>query len=73
MSRVYLHHVRSIPIPGRRAGYCVQGCRAFAERNGLDLKTFAREGIDAETLLATGDAMAIKMVAYVQSLEAEHG
>jgi hypothetical protein len=43
--------------------------RAFAERNGLDMRQFAREGIDAEVLLATGDAMAVKMVDYVRSLE----
>jgi hypothetical protein len=67
--RVYLHHVRSIPVPGRRDGYCVAGCRAFAERNGLDMRQFARFGIDAEVLLATGDAMAVRIVEYVQSLE----
>jgi hypothetical protein len=71
--KVFLHHVRSIPVPGRRDGYCVVGCRAFAERNGLDMKQFAREGIDAEVLLATGDAMAVKIVEYVQSLEQVNG
>jgi hypothetical protein len=68
--RIYLHHARSIPVSGRRPGYCVSGCRAFAERHNLDMMTFARDGIDESVLLATGDAMAQKIVDYAHSLEA---
>jgi hypothetical protein len=66
--RVYLHHVRGMPIPGRRSGYCTD-IRKFAQRHNLSIRQFAAEGIDAEVLLATGDAMAIKVVEYVKSLE----
>ncbi|EHN5173248.1 hypothetical protein KI912_003104 [Salmonella enterica] len=47
----------------RQAGYCPQGSRQFARRYGLDFRRFIREGgIDAEILLATGDALAVRLV-----------
>jgi hypothetical protein len=52
---VTVHHAR-------RAGYCIKGCRAFAQRYGLDWRQFVRQGIDAEKLESTGDAMAKKAV-----------
>lgn len=66
--KIYLNDVRSVPMPGRKPGYCVTGIRAFAERYGLDVRAFAREGIDEEVLLATGDAMAIHIVEYVRGM-----
>ncbi|ECG5643242.1 hypothetical protein E1K64_15980 [Salmonella enterica subsp. enterica serovar Poona] len=54
--RVTLAHVR-------QAGYCPQGSRQFARRYGLDFRRFVREGyIEAEILLATGDALAVRLV-----------
>ena len=44
------------------AGYCSKGMRLFAKRHGLDWPKFVREGIPAEELEATGDAMATKIV-----------
>ncbi|EDQ2494095.1 YhfG family protein [Salmonella enterica subsp. enterica] len=47
----------------RQAGYCPQGARLFAQRYGLDFRQFIRDGgIDAAVLLATGDAMAVRLV-----------
>jgi hypothetical protein len=46
----------------RAAKMCSRGGRAFAERHGLDWDRFLREGIPAEQLEATGDAMALKLV-----------
>lgn len=46
----------------RAAGLCVHGTRGWFARHGLDFRAFLREGIDAETLLATGDAMARRVV-----------
>ena len=46
----------------RAVGLCVNGSRAWFERHGLDFRTFLREGLDAQTLLATGDAMAQRVV-----------
>jgi len=46
----------------REAGYCNKGGRIFGEKHNLDWAKFVREGIDEEELLATGDAMALKIV-----------
>lgn len=46
----------------RRAGVCVNGLRAFFTQHGLDLNDFIEHGIEAERLLATGDAMAAEVV-----------
>ncbi|USC55800.1 hypothetical protein NE241_12790 [Klebsiella pneumoniae] len=44
------------------------GLRAFFARYDLDLKAFIRDGgIDAEKLLATGDALAISIVRLAES------
>ena len=44
----------------RRLNYCSAGVRKFFLKHGLDYARFLREGIPAEELLATGDAMAIR-------------
>lgn len=46
----------------RQARMCSRGARQFFERHGLDWSRFLREGIDAEAVRATGDAMALKVV-----------
>lgn len=55
----------------RRAGVCVNGLRAFFTQHGLDLHKFIEHGIEAERLLATGDAMAAEVVK--QAREAGNG
>lgn len=45
----------------RASGICVEA-RLWFQRRGLDWKDFVRNGIDAETLLATGDAQAARVV-----------
>jgi hypothetical protein len=71
--KITLADVRSVPVPGRKPGYCVAGCRQFADRHGLDMKTFARDGIEAEALLATGDAMAAHIVEHVKKMRDGNG
>lgn len=44
------------------AGYCASGARRWFEAHGLDFRAFVKEGIPAEDLLATGDAMAERVV-----------
>ena len=51
----------------RAAGLCVNGTRTWFARHDLDFRTFLRDGCDAETLLATGDAMAQRVVSYAES------
>lgn len=46
----------------RRAGHCVNGARSWFSLHGLDFRKFVREGISAETLLATGDQLAFDVV-----------
>ena len=46
----------------RRAKMCSIGARAFFIRHGLDWSAFLKNGIDSDTVLATGDAMAIRVV-----------
>lgn len=46
----------------RNAGHCVAGARAWAKAYDLDFRDFLKNGIDADVVLATGDAMAIQIV-----------
>ena len=46
----------------RAAGLCVNGSRVWFARHGLDFRAFLRDGLDADTLLATNDAMAKRVV-----------
>lgn len=46
----------------RAAHGCRRGALAFCLRHNLDWMEFLRVGIPAETLLATGDAMAARIV-----------
>ena len=50
----------------RAAGLCVNGTRVWFARHDLDFRTFLREGCAAETLLATGDAMALRVVEHAR-------
>ena len=47
-------------------GYCARGARRWFARMGLDWAAFVRDGIDAALLEATGDAMALRLVAHVR-------
>lgn len=51
----------------RSLGYCNRGARSWFARHHLDWADFINQGIDAEQLLATGDAMAEAVVAVAQS------
>lgn len=46
----------------RRCGYCPQGQRRWFEAHGLDFRAFLKSGIPAADLLATGDALAERVV-----------
>ena len=52
----------------RKARMCTDGGRTFFNRHGLDWVDFLRNGILASKLMATGDAMALKVV-----MEANNG
>lgn len=46
----------------RMARYCRRGAMAFCNRHGLDWSKFLRDGLPERDILATGDAMAKKVV-----------
>jgi hypothetical protein len=46
----------------RAAKMCSKGARKWAQRKSIDWAKFLREGIEAEELIATGDAMAARLV-----------
>lgn len=46
----------------RAASMCSSGARQFFERHDLDWSGFLKHGIEAEKVLATGDAMARQVV-----------
>lgn len=45
----------------RAARMCSRGTRSFFVRHGLDFNDFLTNGIHAEKLEATGDAMAVRV------------
>lgn len=51
----------------RAAGLCVNGTRTWFARHDLDFRAFLRKGCDADTLLATGDAMAQRVVEHARN------
>lgn len=46
----------------REAKMCAKGTRQFFVDRGWDFKDFLKNGIDAEKLIETGDAMALQVV-----------
>lgn len=66
MTRVTVQHLRTVQGFGPRPGLCAPGARAWCARYGVSWADFVREGIDADVLLATGDAFAIALVAHAQ-------
>ena len=63
---VTIQHLHSVPTWTPRQGYCHRQARAFFERQGWDWLAFVREGIDAQLLLDTGDALAITLVEHAR-------
>jgi hypothetical protein len=61
---ITINHVRAV-------GLCVNGTRTWFARRGLDFRSFLREGLQADILLATGDAMALRVVEHARSVSAE--
>ena len=69
MTIVRLEHAAQVPS-GR---YCVPGMRAFFKLHGLDFADFCRNGIDAQKLRDTKDAMAIALARVAENEEKANG
>ena len=48
------------------AGYCARGAREFCKQFNHDWSDFLDNGVDADILERTGDAMALKVVAAMR-------
>lgn len=70
---VTIQHLHTVPTWTTRTGYCARQSRAFFAEHSLDWLAFVREGIPAQRLLDTGNALAIHLVEHARTTEAEHG
>ncbi|RHW22110.1 hypothetical protein [Pseudomonas jilinensis] len=66
---VTIQHLHTVPTWTTRTGYCARQSRAFFAEHGLDWLDFVRNGIDAEVLVATGNALALHLVEHARSIE----
>lgn len=57
---ITINHIRAY-------GYCAKGARTFFNNHHLSWHDFLKNGIDAELLLATGNALAIALVDDVKA------
>lgn len=55
----------------RAANLCVHGTRTWFARQGLDFRAFLARGLPASILLATGDAMAARVVEVARRVAEE--
>jgi hypothetical protein len=46
----------------RKTGHCTRGARRWFQHNGLSFDDFLKNGVDAQRLLDTGDALALRVV-----------
>lgn len=58
-------------VDQRAAGRCVAGTATWFARNGLDYRTFCREGYPVEVLRATGDPLAEEVCLAAEAREQE--
>ncbi|RKS87143.1 hypothetical protein DES39_0358 [Orbus hercynius] len=63
---ITIQDLRTVPAWNGRPGYCASSSRAFFKQYNLDWDAFVHQGIEAEALLATGNALAIHLVEYVK-------
>lgn len=66
---VTIQHLHTVPTWTTRTGYCARQSRAFFAEHGLDWLAFVRDGIDAELLLATRNALAEHLVVHARAVE----
>lgn len=69
---VTAEHLATVPNWVGSTGLCHRGARAWFARHELDWLTFCRDGLPASALLATGDAIAARVVEHARQ-ELQHG
>lgn len=50
----------------RKTGHCARGIRRWFDGHGLDFQAFLKNGIEADVLLGTGDALAEQVVSAIR-------
>lgn len=63
---ITMEHIKSVPVPNGRDGYCNRGIRKFCKRHSIDWHQLRKNGIDSSVLLDTGDAMALRVVKHAE-------
>ena len=65
---VTIEHVRAARLDGRdgRGVNCVPGIRLWADRHGIELRTFLREGLPIEAVEQIDDAFAQRVAAIAR-------
>lgn len=66
---VTLEHVRLLRGYTSRKGYCIPGLKIWFASRGLDWNDFVKNGIPAQKIIDTGDALAIEAVKLAQELK----
>lgn len=69
---VTMEHVRAAGIPGARV-LCAPGIRLWAQRHGIDVRQFCREGMPIEEVERLGDAFARRVAAIARSRAGDGG
>ncbi len=54
----------------RALQYCNSGVREFCKKHGIDYSLFIKNGINANELQATNDAMAVALIEHAKQREA---
>jgi hypothetical protein len=62
-------HLYSVPAWNGRVGFCARGARAWFAQHGFDWSEFVQAGLPASAFEATGDAMALQLVAHARRVE----
>ena len=70
---VTARHLFTSPGYSKRRGFCRGKSREWFRAHGLDWRDFVRHGIAAETLEATGDGLALALVAWARACALQEG
>lgn len=62
-------HLYSVPDFKGSAGYCAKGSRLWFASHGLSWWDFVAHGLDEAVLIATGDALALRLVEHAHAVQ----
>lgn len=61
---IRVHHLYAVPDFKGGTGYCGSGARRWFAHYGFDWQDFVKNGLPAAVLAATGDALALRLIAH---------